>query len=248
MATNTHVPDFAPDIFKAIGVKGNSTSLLTTGVYGIVKLCASLIYVSFVIDRVGRRVPLLIGAFVQGLAMVYIGLYTRFDNPKGKEYTGVPAGGIVGIILIYMYSIGWSFGHSIAPYVTAAEIFPSRIRSTCVGICLFSNWIMNFGITKATPLMMTHMGYGTFLFFGVSTWIGCIWIWLCLPELKGRSIESMDDLFSRSLWTMWKHAYPTEEEKTRSGVQNNDSKVYEDEENIPSANDKQNEHIHIERK
>jgi hypothetical protein len=28
----------------------------------------------------------------------------------------------------------------------------------------------------------------------------------------------MDDLFQRSLWTMWKHAYPTEEEKVRHGV------------------------------
>ena len=78
---------------------------------------------------------------------------------------------------------------------------------------------MNYGITKATPLMMTHMGYGTFLFFGVATYVGVIWIFFCLPELKGRSIESMDDLFSRSLWTMWRHAYPTEEEKVRQGVQ-----------------------------
>ena len=29
----------------------------------------------------------------------------------------------------------------------------------------------------------------------------------------------MDDLFERPLWTMYKHAYPTEDEKTRSDVQ-----------------------------
>jgi len=28
----------------------------------------------------------------------------------------------------------------------------------------------------------------------------------------------MDDLFERPLWTMWKHAYPTEEEKIRRDV------------------------------
>lgn len=28
----------------------------------------------------------------------------------------------------------------------------------------------------------------------------------------------MDDLFKRPLWTMWRHAYPTEEEKTRQEV------------------------------
>ena len=41
----------------------------------------------------------------------------------------------------------------------------------------------------------------------------------CMPELKGRSIESMDDLFQRSIWTMWRHAYPTEDEKVRHDVQ-----------------------------
>ncbi|KAH9210168.1 H(+)/hexose cotransporter 1 [Leptodontidium sp. 2 PMI_412] len=209
---------FAPEIFQMIGVKGNSTSLLTTGVYGLVKLGATLIYVGVIIDRVGRRVPLLIGATIQATAMMYIGLYIRFDNPASHEGNGVAAGGIVGIVWVYMYAVGWSIGHSVAPYVVAAEIFPSRIRSTCIGFCLFVNWIVDYGITKATPQMMTHMGYGTFVFFGICTYVGVIWIFFCLPELKGRSIESMDDLFDKSLWTMWKHAYPTEEEKTRHGI------------------------------
>ena len=119
---------------------------------------------------------------------------------------------------IYLYAFGWSFGHSVACYVVAAEIFPSRIRSVCMSFCLFTNWIVNYGITSATPHMMRTMGYGTFLFFSICTYVGVVFIYFCLPELKGRSIESMDDLFQRPLWTMWKHAYPTEEEKVRHGV------------------------------
>lgn len=67
--------------------------------------------------------------------------------------------------------------------------------------------------------MNYQMGWGTFLFFAISTYVGVGFIYLCLPELKGRSLESMDDLFNRSIWTMWKHAYPSEEEKVRHGVQ-----------------------------
>lgn len=63
------------------------------------------------------------------------------------------------------------------------------------------------------------MGWGTFLFFAITTYVGVGFVYLCLPELKGRSLESMDKLFDRSIWTMWKHAYPTEEEKVRHGVQ-----------------------------
>lgn len=80
-----------------IGVPKGSASLLTVGVYGIVKLCAMIVYVTFVVDRVGRRMPLLIGGAVQGLAMMYMGLYLRFGNVQAGG--GTSAGGIVGIIL-----------------------------------------------------------------------------------------------------------------------------------------------------
>ncbi|KAH7120523.1 quinate permease [Dactylonectria macrodidyma] len=208
---------FAPQIFTMIGVPAGSSSLLTTGVYGVVKLAATIIYVGFIVDRVGRRLPLMIGASIQATAMMYIGLYIRFANPDVGG--GTEAGGIVGIIWIYLYAFGWSFGHSVAPYVVAAEIFPARIRSFCMALCLFTNWIVNYGITSATPHMFRTMGYGSFLFFGVVTYIGVIFIYFCLPELKGRSIESMDDLFQHSLWTMFKRAYPTEDEKVRHDVQ-----------------------------
>lgn len=78
--------------------------------------------------------------------------------------------------------------------------------------------MLDYGITKATPSMLLKMNYGTYLFFSIWTYIGVVFIYFCLPELKGRSLESMDDLFQRPLWSMWKHAYPTEEEKIRHDI------------------------------
>jgi hypothetical protein len=203
-------------IFTMIGVKGGSQALLTTGVYGVVKLVTTLIYVVFIVDRVGRRLPLLIGATLQATAMLYIALYVRFAKPE--EGGGTEVGGIFGIVWIYIYAFGWSFGHSVACYVVAAEIFPSRIRSFCMSWCFFINWIVDFGITKATPSMMTHLGWGTFLLYAALTYTGVVFIFFCMPEMKGRSIESMDDLFGHSIWSMWRRAYPTEEEKVRHDV------------------------------
>ena len=89
-----------------------------------------------------------------------------------------------------------------------------------MSICFFINWIVDYGITRATPNMISSMGWGTFLFYAMFTYAGVVFIYFCLPEMKGRSIESMDDLFQRPIWTMWKHAYPTEEEKVRHDVVN----------------------------
>ena len=87
-----------------------------------------------------------------------------------------------------------------------------------MGFCFFVNWIVDYGITRATPDMITNMGWGVFLLYAMLTYSGVVFIYFCLPELKGRSIESTDDLFQRPLWTMWRHAYPTEEEKVRQGI------------------------------
>ncbi|GAB1217627.1 hypothetical protein ATERTT37_006866 [Aspergillus terreus] len=209
---------YAPEIFQLIGVHDDS-SLLTTGVYGVVKFVVTIIYVAYLVDRVGRRLPLLIGATMQATAMLYLALYLRFAGVSATNAGGgTPAGGIVGVVWIYIYALGWSFGHSVACYVVAAEIFPTRIRSVCMSFCFFVNWIVDYGITRATPNMLTNMGWGTFLLYAMLTYAGVVFIYFCLPEMKGRSIESMDDLFQRPLWTMWKHAYPTEEERTRHGV------------------------------
>lgn len=91
--------------------------------------------------------------------------------------------------------------------------------------------------------MITEMGYGTFLLYSVLTYIGVVFIYFCLPEMKGRSIESMDDLFQRPLWTMWKHAYPTEEEKVRSDVQ--EAKQMDNLE-AATGEDKKSTSVHVE--
>ncbi|KAL4926189.1 uncharacterized protein BDV17DRAFT_299859 [Aspergillus undulatus] len=235
---------YAPQIFELIGVKDDS-SLLTTGVYGAVKVAATIFYVGYLVDRVGRRLPLLIGATIQATAMLYLALYLRFAGTDTAEMGGTPAGGIVGIVWIYLYAFGWSFGHSVACYIVAAEIFPTRIRSLCMGFCFFTNWIVNYGITRATPNMITNMGYGVFLLYAQLTYLGVAFIFFCLPELKGRSIESMDDLFQRPLWTMWRHAYPTKAETVLQSVREDKDKDIDRAEVGPRKSD--GEAAHVER-
>lgn len=40
----------------------------------------------------------------------------------------------------------------------------------------------------------------------------------------------MDDLFQNSIWTMWRHAYPTEEDKVRVDIQTQAVKEADEEE------------------
>ena len=36
---------------------------------------------------------------------------------------------------------------------------------------------------------------GTMFFFAAITLLGFIWVWLCIPELAGKSLESIDAIF-----------------------------------------------------
>jgi hypothetical protein len=58
----------SPTIFKSIGVTGN-TSLLTTGVFGVIKTALALVWCFIIIDRFGRRGILLVGATGGAISM-----------------------------------------------------------------------------------------------------------------------------------------------------------------------------------
>jgi hypothetical protein len=58
--------------------------------------------------------------------------------------------------------------------------------------------LFNFVVARATPNMMATMGkggYGTFFTYGAFCFSMFIFVWFLIPETKGMSLESMDDLF-----------------------------------------------------
>lgn len=58
------------------------------------------------------------------------------------------------------------------------------------------HFINQYGNSKAVPVMFIGMTEGgTMLFFSLVTFIGLVWVYFCLPELAGKSLESIDAIF-----------------------------------------------------
>jgi hypothetical protein len=73
---------YSPTIFKSIGVKGTNASLLTTGIFGVIKTTVTLVWLFFLIDKLGRRLLLMIGAVGGSICLWYVGGYIgRHLNP-----------------------------------------------------------------------------------------------------------------------------------------------------------------------
>jgi MFS family permease len=63
---------YAPQIFQAIGLKGNSIDLLATGVVGVINFFSTIPAIMF-LDRWGRRKVLIIGAINMSIAHMIVG-------------------------------------------------------------------------------------------------------------------------------------------------------------------------------
>lgn len=99
---------YSPMIFKSIGFSGTSTSLLATGVYGVVKTIFTLIFITWFVDTWGRRPALLVGGAISFLAMVYLGTYSCISHSFDKT-APLDAGAYFAITFIYVYAASYSF-------------------------------------------------------------------------------------------------------------------------------------------
>ena len=67
-----------------------------------------------------------------------------------------------------------------------------------VAIAAATQWLFNFVVARAVPNMLVtvgNKGYGTYMIFGSFCSSMFFFVWFFIPETKGRSLESMDELF-----------------------------------------------------
>ena len=101
-------PSAAPQIFKSLGLSGNTISLLATGVVGIAMWLATFPAVAYV-DKLGRKPILISGAI--GMAtchiIVAIILARNIDNFDQQAAAGWAA---VAMIWLFVIHFGYSWG------------------------------------------------------------------------------------------------------------------------------------------
>jgi SP family sugar:H+ symporter-like MFS transporter len=96
----------APQIFKQIGLVGNSSGLFATGVYGICKISVTAIGLMAFTEQLGRKWSLIIGSLGQAFAMAYIGINSAVHPPNGS----LDGNSIFAIVCVYLFVVFYSFG------------------------------------------------------------------------------------------------------------------------------------------
>ncbi|KAJ5370530.1 uncharacterized protein N7496_006622 [Penicillium cataractarum] len=192
---------YSPTVFKSIGVTGTNTSLLTTGIFGVVKTVVTFVWLLWLIDRVGRRNLLLIGAAGGSVCLWIVGAYIKIAEPSKHPKTTMDGGGIAAMFFFYLWTVFYTPTWNGTPWVLNSEMFDPNMRSLAQACAAASNWLWNFLISRFTPQMFTAMGYGVYFFFASLMICSIVFVYFLIPETKGIPLESMDRLFEiKPIW------------------------------------------------
>ncbi|KAI1373502.1 general substrate transporter [Hypoxylon crocopeplum] len=181
---------FGPQYFNLI-VGNGEQSLLLTAIFGAVKVVACGIFVLFFSERLSRRQVLVGGAaFMAACQITTAAVVKSFPAPNGGGQTVAPSG-IATVTLIYLFVIAYNFSWGPMPWPYVSEIFPARIREPGVAVGVASQWLFNFIFSLTTPYMISSMGWGTFLLWGIFDAVIAIIAFAFLKETRGLSLEAI---------------------------------------------------------
>ncbi|KAH0438356.1 quinate permease [Colletotrichum kahawae] len=190
---------YSPTVFKSIGITGTNTSFLTTGIFGVVKTVVTFVWILWLIDQLGRRNLLMIGAIGGSLCMWYIGGYLALNPASGTG--GLSGGGISAMVFFYLWTVFYTPSWNGTPWVINSEMFDQNTRSLGQASAAANNWFWNFIISRFTPQMFDAWGYGVYFFFASLMILSAVFVFFLLPETKAVPLETMDRLFKvKPVW------------------------------------------------
>ncbi|EJD42305.1 general substrate transporter [Auricularia subglabra TFB-10046 SS5] len=189
---------YSPTVFASIGLAGANASFLTTGIFGVVKTAITFIWLLFLIDTVGRRKMLMIGAAGGSACMWFIGAYIKLANVASRIASSdekLDSGGIAAIFFFYLWTVFYTPSWNGIPWILNSEMFDARTRSLGQASAAANNWFWNFIISRFTPQMFLTMGYGVYFFFAALMVLSIAFVYFFIPETKSVPLEQMDRLF-----------------------------------------------------
>ena len=166
------------DIFAFAGFSRMSGDLQAV-VVGLTNLAFTIIAMS-IIDKVGRRKLLLIGAV--GTAACLAGVAAIFSTNRHQEL-------LLWLLVGFIASFAFSQGAVIWVYIS--EVFPNRVRAKGQSLGSLSHWLMNAAISFAFPALAARSKPIPFAFFSLMMVLQFFVVLLVYPETKGLTLEEM---------------------------------------------------------
>ncbi|KAF4966850.1 hypothetical protein FSARC_5529 [Fusarium sarcochroum] len=131
--------------------------------------------------------------FAAMMTMGGLGIETPVDDARKK---GVLA-------MMALFACGFSMGWAPLSYVVTTEISALRLRDLTSRVGFTANVIMNFTVNFTIPYLIYDQYAGLnskvgFIFGGLMA-IAIVFVYFCVPECKGKTLEQVDFLFNQGV-------------------------------------------------
>ena len=155
------------------------------GLFSVIGMLGGL----FLMNRIDRRTMLIGGFVLTTIFHILVGLSAALlPDGTGKAYF------ILAFVILFVFSMQATIGPLV--WVILSEIFPLKIRSFSIGVCVFMLWIANAAVALLFPPVVAALGIApTFFVFAGFGVLALIFIITQLPETRGYSLEELEDQF-----------------------------------------------------
>ncbi|CAN6338435.1 unnamed protein product [Urochloa humidicola] len=181
---------YGPRILAAAGVTSNASLLGLNVIFGVAKAGSILIAMALV-DRAGRRPLLLVSTGGMAASLVLVGSLFAASSAGGAA--AVSAASVAAVVA---YVVFFSMGLGPMAWVYCSEILPLRLRGQGAGLGTAMNR------TMCAVVIMTFISLykavtmaGAFYLYAAVSAAAFVFVYTCLPETRGRSLEDMEVLF-----------------------------------------------------
>jgi sugar porter (SP) family MFS transporter len=176
---------YGTQLLKDAGFSDTAAPLANTlnGLFSVLGITVGIL----LMNRIDRRKMLLGGFTLTTLFHVLVGL-SALLLPDGT----VKAYLILVFVVLFVFSMQGTIGPLV--WLLLSEIFPLKIRSFAMGVCVFMLWIANAVVAFGFPPMVSAIGISSsfFIFAGLGV-MALIFIAKMVPETRGRSLEEFED-------------------------------------------------------
>ena len=174
---------YAPRIFESAGAEGGG--MMQTVIMGIVNILFTVVAI-VTVDRFGRKPLLIIGSIGMAVGAFMVAIC---DNWGIK--------GIIPVLSIIVYAAFFMMSWGPICWVLIAEIFPNTIRGQAVAIAVAFQWIFNYLVSSTFPALYDFSPMFAYSIYGIVCVIAALFVWRCVPETKGKTLEEMNALWQK---------------------------------------------------
>jgi len=167
---------------------GQSTSmaLVANVIVGAVNLLLTIVAMIF-LDRWGRRAILMISSGGMGVALTFLVI--------GLIYGVSP---LLMLASILLYVAFFALGMGPGPWLIISEIFPTKVRSRAASLATSTLWSGTLLVTFTFLSLVKILNlWGTLAIYGALSGLCCIFVWKMVPETKGRTLEQIQQAWSK---------------------------------------------------